>query len=384
MGKKSKRLRQDKPAPSSTRGATVDDDDAVLLAAMEQVRLERDSAAAAPRALNPPTGSAAQPVHEFARPGSDYSCRVCGKEAPHVCTRCKIARYCSRDCLAADWKAVHKKECATCQLTDKRAVIITATIDLARVLGDEGAARFLPNRFLTGVLMLTPSGLTMMMMELSHGHELTALVHITGAYLRLTVNIAPTPRDAITTMFSWPRETPDGVSMPLGVPDAVAEWTRDVSLVMLAQPDGSTWKDMCQELLKFTATKSWKYSRNVCPPRSLAHEAEAKLYDDSFLHGFDVTADYPAQAVPVGSRITLLHFSQGLFFKRVDFTTCRDFVAPERVLSVFPLQIMYDCRAMRKSKAEGTLNRMDFRMGEDLGISRERLMQDMLGNYKAR
>ena len=42
-------------------------------------------------------------------------CHGCGKEAKRndlkSCTRCGLARYCSRECQKAHWKAGHKAEC---------------------------------------------------------------------------------------------------------------------------------------------------------------------------------------------------------------------------------------------------------------------------------
>ena len=39
-------------------------------------------------------------------------CKNCGKEASKMqkCSRCRLVRYCSRDCQLADWKE-HKKSC---------------------------------------------------------------------------------------------------------------------------------------------------------------------------------------------------------------------------------------------------------------------------------
>lgn len=52
-------------------------------------------------------------------PGSDSPgaadfnnlCRVCGGCGPKVCGGCKVARYCSKDHQALDWKAGHREEC---------------------------------------------------------------------------------------------------------------------------------------------------------------------------------------------------------------------------------------------------------------------------------
>lgn len=40
-------------------------------------------------------------------------CAKCGKYATDRCSRCNIARYCSRECQKEDWKE-HKKRCITC------------------------------------------------------------------------------------------------------------------------------------------------------------------------------------------------------------------------------------------------------------------------------
>ncbi|KAH3765057.1 protein PBDC1 [Pelomyxa schiedti] len=39
-----------------------------------------------------------------------YICCVCGEPAPFRCARCKLARYCSRECQTRDWKK-HKASC---------------------------------------------------------------------------------------------------------------------------------------------------------------------------------------------------------------------------------------------------------------------------------
>ncbi|XP_071526123.1 programmed cell death protein 2 [Panulirus ornatus] len=38
-------------------------------------------------------------------------CRVCGARGPKTCGGCKVARYCSKDHQALDWKAGHREEC---------------------------------------------------------------------------------------------------------------------------------------------------------------------------------------------------------------------------------------------------------------------------------
>ncbi|KAI9019942.1 hypothetical protein DFJ74DRAFT_707990 [Hyaloraphidium curvatum] len=51
-------------------------------------------------------------------------CDSCNAEASeHLrlkrCARCKVARYCSRECQAAAWKAVHKKDCRAPDATEE-------------------------------------------------------------------------------------------------------------------------------------------------------------------------------------------------------------------------------------------------------------------------
>nr|XP_053641855.1 programmed cell death protein 2-like isoform X2 [Cherax quadricarinatus] len=38
-------------------------------------------------------------------------CRICGALGPKTCGGCKVARYCSKDHQALDWKSGHKAEC---------------------------------------------------------------------------------------------------------------------------------------------------------------------------------------------------------------------------------------------------------------------------------
>lgn len=42
-------------------------------------------------------------------PTTKYFCK-CGKEAPLICGKCKLERYCSRECQKEDWKK-HKDIC---------------------------------------------------------------------------------------------------------------------------------------------------------------------------------------------------------------------------------------------------------------------------------
>jgi hypothetical protein len=71
-----------------------------------------------------------------------------------------------------------------------------------------------------------------------------------------------------------------------------------------------------------------------------------------FEHGAEAYYDYPAAFVPVGSRITVLHFTHGLYFRTVDFTACRRGLCAERIVAL-PMGAgnaadVVDCRALRK------------------------------------
>jgi hypothetical protein len=41
----------------------------------------------------------------------DEKCKVCGAPTTKICNKCKVAKYCSRDCQTQDWKAGHRNEC---------------------------------------------------------------------------------------------------------------------------------------------------------------------------------------------------------------------------------------------------------------------------------
>ena len=48
-------------------------------------------------------------------------CPCCGKQANLLCTRCRVQKYCSRDCQKTHWLAQHKKEC---QSIDGRTILV--------------------------------------------------------------------------------------------------------------------------------------------------------------------------------------------------------------------------------------------------------------------
>lgn len=38
-------------------------------------------------------------------------CKICSRKSTHICSGCKFARYCSKECQKQDWKTSHKKQC---------------------------------------------------------------------------------------------------------------------------------------------------------------------------------------------------------------------------------------------------------------------------------
>jgi len=50
--------------------------------------------------------------------GGGGTCVACGAAAGgtklRTCSRCRLARYCGRDCQRAHWKLLHKNECVPC------------------------------------------------------------------------------------------------------------------------------------------------------------------------------------------------------------------------------------------------------------------------------
>lgn len=75
--------------------------------------------------------SALQPVSKDAdaAPLSKEVCSKCGKEGEKLlnCARCKVQKYCSKECQVADWKA-HKK---TCQAPEKAANADVISVKMA-------------------------------------------------------------------------------------------------------------------------------------------------------------------------------------------------------------------------------------------------------------
>src|SRR3989338_387597 len=78
-----------------------------------------------------------------------------------------------------------------------------------------------------------------------------------------------------------------------------------------------------------------------------------RLYGADFMNGVETLHPYPVHAIPVGSRVTILHFSNGYFYKRVDLTASRRGFAVDRIMCCSPSWFVLDCRAIRKAKKQG-------------------------------
>ncbi|XP_064649538.1 uncharacterized protein LOC135501381 [Lineus longissimus] len=56
-------------------------------------------------------------------------CKVCGSVAKKVCTKCKVARYCSKECQVQDWRSGHKCACKPPEEVALEAAAASATPD---------------------------------------------------------------------------------------------------------------------------------------------------------------------------------------------------------------------------------------------------------------
>lgn len=84
------------------------------------------------------------PKEGEAAPASTEVCSRCGKaEVPggaplKACAKCKVQKYCSRECQVADWK-VHKKSCVTPEAEEKAEIIVVdMSVDVMAARGMPG------------------------------------------------------------------------------------------------------------------------------------------------------------------------------------------------------------------------------------------------------
>lgn len=278
-----------------------------------------------------------------------YRCRVCADDGEQVCKQCKVARYCSKDCQRTDWKNGHKQECGPCMTVGLRAVHVTATIDLRRILPPD-AFREGDLCFYTAYFLLRAAadccGIVQMFGGLTKTHDVSTLQHVVTSGFDIVFKQlgAKFP----SKVFTYPRgDSADlDLGMPLGVPHAVTTWHADTVALFQAAPVGSTLatvKSVMDRQLKAV----WTGTPATCTPTTPEHAAEAQMYDSAFTEG--ITRITPClEVVPHDSLLTLLHFSNGFFYKRVDFVACRKGLAPDRILAMSPRPMVFDCRAIRK------------------------------------
>ncbi|KAL2257145.1 hypothetical protein VTK26DRAFT_599 [Humicola hyalothermophila] len=113
VGKKAKAGKQAKPNNANTKVEIDEQTGRVILKTV--VRRNPDYVASVKMSKFDPVLTANridQDIDRAKRPGNSVEnlCVICDEPTVHFCSGCKIARYCSRDCQAADW-AIHKKFC---------------------------------------------------------------------------------------------------------------------------------------------------------------------------------------------------------------------------------------------------------------------------------
>jgi len=230
----------------------------------------------------------------------------------------------------------------------KRAVHITGTIDLRRIF-PASAFREGDGRFYTAYFLLKPAadccGIVQMFAGLTKDHDVATLQYVVGCSLEMVFkNFGFEP----SKVFTYPRgDSADlDLGMPLGVPHAVTAWHKETTALFQAAPAG-TMLEAVQFVMDQQRDPKWKGMPATCAPDTPEHAAEAQAYDAGFTEG--ITQITPClDVIPHDSLLTLLHFSNGLFYKRVDFQACRQGLAPDRILAVSPQPMIFDCRAIRK------------------------------------
>ena len=314
------------------------------------------------------TSSSPRPITGY---GSSclYTCCVCGAESSFQCTGCRVARYCSQACQHQDWKA-HKRECKKdiLAVTKKgKALMVTISLDCADILGSDygTAATGLPSA-ITGVFMFKggANAIARVFLTLSGGNDVATLGVATQTYLKKVVDAGPLLDNGmpiLTGLFKYPRDDgsaaqsgPGANFMPVGLQYAANVWSADATKVLRNAPRGTPIFELVRilqhsKILEHTQMR--RSRRAVCHLAELGRQEH--MYAAGFERGMEKSYDYPAEVIPVGSRITVLHFSNGIFFRAVDFTACRGGLFAERIVAMpdeaagrAELAVV-DCRAKR-------------------------------------
>lgn len=225
-----------------------------------------------------------------------YSCCVCGSDAPKLCAGCKIFRYCTRECQVEDWKAGHKKACKTCKTSDKKAVIVTISLDFDELLG---AGKYLKTekekfmRFVTGIFNVTfdqrgVGGLATLSFVVTSHSNVGALGQSAKSLLDLVVHSLPKltgQEPKLSDLFRFDRtaetkaSADTGAWMPLGVPVAAKRWADAAAKALCGMPRDTPFMARMQKLADGLPANT-PGDRRAVPPRSAAHTAERKRYDN--------------------------------------------------------------------------------------------------------
>ena len=107
---------------------------------------------------------------------------------------------------------------------------------------------------------------------------------------------------------------------------------------------------VCARALTFGCAAPRARRSHLRPVNVRTYAEEAKHHTDTFVSGYDERCAYDPDALPVGAMLSALHFSQGLFFRRVDCVALADGFAPERLMGFVPVPSVVNLGALREAK----------------------------------
>ena len=315
------------------------------------------------------------PAQPFAGEPLIVACAACGRaDARRACGRCRKERYCSPACQRGAW-AGHKASCAApaAPLLASRALLVALSVDLARALPErtvEGNARFLWLACRAAAdaerkcmdLALAGMGVTSSC-DAGAVCSTAAMVfnQMAGSAAAADAAAKGAQTQALAALFSLERtargEGHVDVGMPLGVERAAQDAHKEVCMVLDeisdGQPEGAlesmTLVQGVASWLQKSSKAHWRGDPRSIPPNRPAHRSEAKHHEDTFVAGAEQRCTYDPAALPVGAQLSALHFSQGLFFRRVDCEALVDGWVPQRVMGFVPVPAVIELAPLREA-----------------------------------